>query len=91
MTNSINITPEAERDITSITTNIAQQHSLEEARKSIAIFKNQLEKLATSADKGREGACAGTKEMVLTGLPYVAVYEVKNKSVNVIRILYGAS
>lgn len=90
MTNKLNITPEAEKDIFAITANIQQQHSEQAAKRAISIFKDQLKSLAEYPERGREGACAGTFEAILTGLPYVAVYEKKNHSVNIIRVLYGA-
>ncbi len=90
MTNKLNITPEAERDIFAITANIQQQHSEQAAKRALSIFKEQLKTLAEYPDRGREGACAGTYEAVMSGLPYIAIYEKKKQTINIVRILYGA-
>jgi len=40
--------------------------------------------------RGRPGRKEGTRELVLTHLPYVVVYEVVDQSVRVLRVLHGA-
>jgi toxin ParE1/3/4 len=40
--------------------------------------------------RGRTGRKEGTRELVLTQLPYLVVYEVGEQSVTVLRILHGA-
>jgi toxin ParE1/3/4 len=39
---------------------------------------------------GRTGRKEGTRELVLTQLPYLVVYEVGEQSVTVLRVLHGA-
>ena len=39
---------------------------------------------------GRTGRKEGTRELVLTQLPYLVVYEVSEQSVTVLRVLHGA-
>jgi len=39
---------------------------------------------------GRPGRKAGTRELVLAGLPYVVVYRVRRGAVQVLRVLHGA-
>lgn len=90
MTSRLEITPEAERDIFAITANIQQQDSLAAAKQVASELKNQLHKLTLSADGGRVGGCDGTREVVLTGMPFIAVYEKSDSLVTIVRILYGA-
>jgi addiction module RelE/StbE family toxin len=90
MINNLKITPEAERDIFAITSNIMQQDSIQTARKAISEFQNQLQLLIEHPDTGREGGCEGTREIVMKGLPYIAIYEVAEKSIIILRVLYGA-
>ena len=90
MTNNLNITPEAERDISAITAIIMQQDSLDSARQAISEFKNQLNVLTENPDIGRVGGCEGTREIVMTGLPYIAIYEKAGTEINLLRVLYGA-
>jgi toxin ParE1/3/4 len=40
--------------------------------------------------RGRKGRIEGTRELVFPGLPYIAVYQVKDQVVEVIRIYHGA-
>jgi toxin ParE1/3/4 len=40
--------------------------------------------------RGREGRKKGTRELVFTRLPFVAVYRVKNETIDVLRIWHGA-
>lgn len=39
---------------------------------------------------GRVGRIAGTRELVINGTPYVAVYAVTDTTVRIIRVLHGA-
>jgi plasmid stabilization system protein ParE len=40
--------------------------------------------------RGRPGREEGTRELVFPPLPYVAVYRVKEESVEILRIYHGA-
>ena len=42
------------------------------------------------AYRGRVGREEGTRELVFTSLPYVAVYRVKEQTIQVLRIYHGA-
>jgi toxin ParE1/3/4 len=86
----LKITPEAERDISAITVNIQQQDSLAAAKHAVSIFKQQINTLAKLPDSGRVGGCEKTREIVLTGLPYIAIYEKNNTLVTIVRVLHGA-
>lgn len=46
--------------------------------------------LETFPNRGRPGRVEGTRELALVPLPFVAVYEVHQKDVRVLRILHGA-
>ena len=39
---------------------------------------------------GRPGSKRGTRELVLTPLPYIVVYAIGSETVHVVRILHGA-
>lgn len=90
MTSRLEITPEAERDIFAITANIQQQDSLATAKHVASELKKQLHTLTKSSDGGRVGGCDGTREIVLTGMPFIAVYEKTASLVTIVRVLYGA-
>ncbi|MGA7381797.1 MAG: type II toxin-antitoxin system RelE/ParE family toxin [Terriglobales bacterium] len=40
--------------------------------------------------RGRAGRIPGTRELIFSGLPYIVVYEIKEQSVEVLRIYHGA-
>ena len=90
MTNKLEITPEAERDIFAIASNIQLQDSLASAMRVVSVLKNQFKNLAARPDSGREGGCEGTREVVMTGLPFIAVYKTSNDLITIVRVLYGA-
>ena len=46
--------------------------------------------LAQFPEQGRSGRKSGTRELVLSGLPYLAVYRVKADAVEILRVLHGA-
>ena len=90
MTSKLNITPEAERDIFAIAINIKQQDSSQAARRALSELKKQFQKLAEFPESGRAGGCEGTREIVLTGLSFIAIYEKTGNSIMILRVLYGA-
>lgn len=90
MTNLLNITPEAERDIFAITSNIQIQDSMASAKHVVSEIKKQLRTLAIHPDTGRAGGCEGTREVVMKGLPLIAVYQHSDAAVTIVRVLYGA-
>jgi toxin ParE1/3/4 len=53
-------------------------------------IRRQTEVLATHPEIGRRGRVRGTRELVLTGTPYIAAYRVAADVVMVLRVLHGA-
>ena len=90
MASKIKITPEAEQDIFAIATEIQLQSNAANARHTLSEIKNQLHTLAKQPDIGRVGGCEGTREIVMSGMPYIAIYEQTDTSVVVVRVLRGA-
>ncbi|MFN4090551.1 MAG: type II toxin-antitoxin system RelE/ParE family toxin [Alphaproteobacteria bacterium] len=45
--------------------------------------------LATNPSQGRPGRVAGTRELVVTGTPYLLVYRVTATYVEILRVLHG--
>ena len=46
--------------------------------------------LLTFPNRGRPGKRAGTRELVLTSLPYIVVYAIRGDRIFIVRILHGA-
>jgi toxin ParE1/3/4 len=46
--------------------------------------------LKSFPNRGRVGKKPGTRELVMPSLPYVIVYQVRDETVNIVRILHGS-
>jgi len=46
--------------------------------------------LAEFPQMGRAGRIAGTRELVISGTPYIAPYLIDGESVRILRVLHGA-
>ena len=90
MSRKLEITPEAERDIFVIASDIHQKESLASARHAVAELKTHLCTLAELHDSSRAGGCDGTREAVMSGLPFIAIYKTSNDLLTIVRVLYGA-
>jgi toxin ParE1/3/4 len=49
-----------------------------------------IDHLASYPGMGRAGRVAGTRELVVTGTPYLVPYRVKNDRIEILRVLHGA-
>ena len=68
-----------------------EKHSTEATARRVALsIHHQLGVLAQFPECGRTGRKPDTRELVLSGLPYVAVYRIHRDAVEVLRILHGA-
>jgi toxin ParE1/3/4 len=55
----------------------------------LRIFESVSE-LKSFPRRGRPGRKEGTRELVLTQLPYLVVYEIVEQDIRVLRVLHGA-
>ena len=53
-------------------------------------IKNGVNSLKEYPGMGRSGRVEGTRELVVSGLPYIIPYRVKNNVIEVLRVLHGA-
>ncbi len=53
-------------------------------------IERQTDMLAQHPLMGREGRVKGTRELVISRSPFIAVYRVKRKRIEILRILHGA-
>ena len=81
--------PEAADDLEQIVRYI-QRDNPEVARKVAAIIIDAVGGLSMFPKRGRLGRIEGTCELVVTALPWIAVYRVRDKTVEVVRIHHGA-
>ena len=83
-------TEPAARDFTQICDYIQEHDSGAAARRVALSIYERVNALIEFPERGRRGRIKGTRELVLTGLPYLAVYRVREHDVEVLRILHGA-
>jgi len=53
-------------------------------------IRQQVSILAQFPKLGRKGRVSGSRELVITGTPYIVAYRIKGESVHILRILHGA-
>jgi len=60
------------------------------AREVAKTLYDGCESLVNSPNRGRKGKQTGTRELVFSPLPYIAVYRVKADTVEILHIWHGA-
>jgi len=50
---------------------------------------NAPSELLTFPGRGRPGRRTGTRELVLSPLPYIVVYQIRGEVIDIVRILHG--
>ena len=49
-----------------------------------------VERLVDFPHRGRQGRREGTRELVISGLPYIVVYRVRDASIRILRVFHAA-
>ena len=83
-------TDSAVRDFTHICDYIETRTGPAASRKVALSIHRQTDLLAKFPEQGRTGRSPDTRELVFSGLPYLAVYRIHSDSVEIVRILHGA-
>ena len=83
-------TQAASRDLLSICDYSDRQFGPDRARQTALRILEAVHSLRQFPHLGRLGAKSGTRELILTGLPFLAVYRIREDVVEVLRILHGA-
>lgn len=81
--------PAASRDLQSIESYIADDNPAAAGRVADTIYA-AVARLIDHPHRGRPGKLVGTRELVLSHLPYVVVYVVEDDLIDVVRIMHGA-
>jgi len=76
-------------DLACIVEYVREDNVLAARRIANAIFQS-IADLATMPGRGRVGRAEGTRELLLTRLPYIVVYEIIEDSVQILRIRHAA-
>lgn len=83
-------TEPAVRDFTNICDYIAEHGSPAISRRVAGDIYSAIGTLGRFPELGRTGRKPETRELIFTGLPYIAVYRVTQIGIEVLRILHGA-
>ena len=82
-------TRDAADDLQGICDYIAKSRP-DSARRIAQTVVQGIAALNTFPNRGRQGRVEGTRELVFPPLPFVAIYEVHDDDVQVLRVLHGA-
>jgi toxin ParE1/3/4 len=83
-------TEPAVRDLTQIADYLEDHAGSSVACRIALSIYERVEALAQFPEQGRTGRRSGTRELVLSGLPYLAVYRLRGDAIEILRILHGA-
>ena len=82
--------PEAIEDIVSLRDHISEDNPAA-ARTVVRRIAECVEQLLSERpDIGRAGRVSGTRELVVTGTPYIVPYRVKRNALQILRVYHGA-
>ena len=82
--------PPATQDLKAIGDYIKEHDGPRRARDVVVRIFGSVETLLHMPNRGRIGRLENTRELVLSSLPFIAVYRVLPKHVEILRILHGA-
>lgn len=85
----LEITPQTRSDLCAIAAYI-QQDKPRAAKRLINGILDRLEALSVPPELGRSGRVEETREAVLAGTSYIAVYTVASETEAIVRVLHGA-
>ena len=67
-----------------------KKHHPHLAQPTVLKLYDAIRSLKTMPDRGRKRRVEGTRELVSTPLPYIAVYRVKGRAIEILHIYHGA-
>ena len=79
----------AERDLDEVEEYIAQDNP-DAAIDTVLAIVAAVKQLEEFPGMGRPGRVAGTRELVIDGLPYIVPYRLREKSIEILRVYHAA-
>jgi len=70
--------------------NILTEHHPQFCRSTVIELYETIRSLKASSRRGRLGPEEGTRELVLSRLPYVVAYAIKEQAIEILHIYHGA-
>jgi addiction module RelE/StbE family toxin len=81
--------PKALDDFSEIVDSISDDNPIAAAEQGSEIV-SQVSRLADNQSIGRKGRVRGTRELIIVGTPYIAVYRIAGASIQILRILHSS-
>lgn len=66
------------------------QENMSAALTQLDEIDRQIDLLSTQPKMGRIGRVAKTRELVLTGTPFILIYRIKRNTIQILHFLHGA-
>jgi toxin ParE1/3/4 len=85
----VRFTPNARANLDAIREYIAADNP-RAARRLVTRVRGAALALSSFPARGRPGRAAGTRELVVSGTPYVVVYRIEDSVVAVLAVMHGA-
>ncbi|MDX2222168.1 MAG: type II toxin-antitoxin system RelE/ParE family toxin [Rhodospirillaceae bacterium] len=82
--------PEAREDLAAIGAYIAKNNPAAARDAVLSIVRRVHDSLSSQPGLGRPGRVPGTRELVLTGTPFLVPYRVRAEQVQILRAYHGA-
>ena len=82
--------PHAVADLKAISEYIEQDRSLETANRISRTIYDAIQSLRTAPHRGPHGRIEGTREMVVSSLPYIVVYQAFDERLLILNVVHGA-
>lgn len=83
-------TPLAESDLDNIQAYIAEGDAVAAIRTVLTIIHRVESLLSTHPQLGKTGRVPETRELILTGTPYIVAYEVAKGKINILAVIHSA-
>lgn len=85
----IRISPEAEQDLIEIFDYILEDNP-SAADKTLDVIHSEIHHLSEHPYLGRVGRVSGTRELVLSGAPFIIPYQVEKNTLEILRVYHSA-
>jgi plasmid stabilization system protein ParE len=83
-------TKPAADDLTHISDYTQEHFGPAQARRTALAIYEAADSLTTLPSRGRPGRKPNTRELVISGLPFVIIYRIRGDAIEITRVLHGA-
>lgn len=63
--------------------------NVDAAYRTITRIRNASMNLSAQPEMGRKGRLAGTRELIISGTPYIIIYRIANDRVEILRVFHS--